>query len=310
MKYIIIYGWLVGSLGACHSTPAAEGTVHPRSLVVSEPVMTGTMEQIETVPATTVYLQKSELSAPIAGYLTQVHIHPGDPVHKGDLLYLIESKEKKALGSWPINGDSTNAAFGIFRVLAPASGFVTRMDKQQPGDFVTEGFPLCWIADPGTVLFQLNIPYEQIGLVHQNPQCRVDLPDGTTVNARIIRPLTQVNPGSQAAPFLARPDAYRFFPEGLIATARLVGYRKKDARLLPVKALLSDELMRHFWVMRLVNDSTAVKVPVIVGQKNDSLVEILQPALSPADRVLTDGNYGLSDTAMVRLRNNINVPKH
>lgn len=291
-------------MGACHSTPAVEETVHPRSIVVAGPLITGTIEKIETAPATTVYLQKSELTAPISGYLTQVHMRPGDPVHKGDLLYQIESKERKALGSWPIGGDSAGSAFGTFRVLAPVSGFVTRMDKQQPGDFVTEGQPLCSVADPTTVLFQLNIPYEQIALAQQNPLCRIDLPDGTSVDARIIRPLTQVNPGSQTAPFLARPEGYRFFPEGLIASACLVGYRKKDAQLLPVKALLSDELMRHFWVMKLVNDSMAVKISVTVGQKNDSLVEIVQPVFSSSDRVLTDGNYGLPDTAMVRLRDN------
>ncbi|WP_431213776.1 HlyD family efflux transporter periplasmic adaptor subunit [Puia sp. P3] len=159
------------------------------------------------------------------------------------------------MGAWPGNGDSATANYGIFRVMAPAGGFITRMDKQQAGDFVTEGLPLCSIADPATVLFQLNIPYEEISLILQNPVCRIDLPDGTHLNARITRPLTQITQSSQAAPFLARPETQRFFPEGLIASASLIGYQKKNTRLLPVKAVLSDELMHNFWVMKLISDS-------------------------------------------------------
>jgi hypothetical protein len=66
--------------------------------------------------------------------------------------------------------------------------------------------------------------------------------------------------------------------------------------------------MHNFWVMKLVSDSMAIKVPVTIGQKNDSLVEILQPAFSTTDRILTQGNYGLSDTALVTIRGNLPIP--
>jgi multidrug efflux pump subunit AcrA (membrane-fusion protein) len=261
------------------------------------------MQQTTTVPATTLYLQKSPVNAPISGYITEVRIKPGDPVRKGDLLYTIESKEKKALGAWPntTQTDTSLSTYGVFHLTAMSAGIITQMYQQQPGAFVSEGLPLCIIADPSTVLFQLNVPYEEIDQVARNPVCRIDLPDGSRLNARIIRPLTQVNPGSQAAPYLARVPGGRFFPEGLVATARLVTYEKQHAQLLPLNAVLSDELLHHFWIMQLINDSTAVKVPVTIGSKNDSLVEILTPALAPATRILTQGNYGLPDTALIKL---------
>jgi hypothetical protein len=131
--------------------------------------------------------------------------------------------------------------------------------------------------------------------------CTITLPDQSTLSARLTHPLTQVNAGSQTTPYLAKPFVQRFFPEGLIATAKLVAYKKDNARILPASTLLSDELMHQFWVMKLLNDSIAIKVPVIPGRKNERSVEIIQPVFSTSDRILTEGNYGLSDTALVKL---------
>jgi hypothetical protein len=58
--------------------------------------------------------------------------------------------------------------------------------------------------------------------------------------------------------------------------------------------------MQHFWVMKLVNDSTAVKINVTVGLKNNETIEILEPIFASGDRILSKGNYGLADTALVQ----------
>ena len=55
--------------------------------------------------------------------------------------------------------------------------------------------------------------------------------------------------------------------------------------------------------MKLINDSTAVKVPVKLGAQNDSLIEIKTPLFSQEDAILETGNYGLSDTALVKVFN-------
>lgn len=71
--------------------------------------------------------------------------------------------------------------------------------------------------------------------------------------------------------------------------------------MLPKSAVLSDELMQRFWVMKLINDSTAIKVPVTIGAQNDSLIEIKNPVFNSYDKILVSGNYGLSDTALVKV---------
>jgi hypothetical protein len=51
--------------------------------------------------------------------------------------------------------------------------------------------------------------------------------------------------------------------------------------------------------MKVINDSTAVKIPVTKGIENEKEVEILEPKFVPTDRILLTGNYGLPDTASI-----------
>ena len=53
------------------------------------------------------------------------------------------------------------------------------------------------------------------------------------------------------------------------------------------------------WVLKLVDDSTAVRVPIEVGNSNASEIEIKSTALSPQDRIILTGGYGLEDGAKV-----------
>jgi uncharacterized NAD(P)/FAD-binding protein YdhS len=70
---------------------------------------------------------------------------------------------------------------------------------------------------------------------------------------------------------------------------------------LPKAAVLSDETQSEFWVMKMISDSTAVKVPVKKGIETGDRIEILSPTFNPADKIIITGNYGLPDTAKVKI---------
>jgi hypothetical protein len=74
---------------------------------------------------------------------------------------------------------------------------------------------------------------------------------------------------------------------------------KKDAISLPKEAILADETLEHFWIMKMVNEEYAEKVSIIKGIETDGQVEILSPVLSVEDIILVSGNYGLPDKAKV-----------
>jgi hypothetical protein len=53
--------------------------------------------------------------------------------------------------------------------------------------------------------------------------------------------------------------------------------------------------------MKLLNDSTAIKIIVSKGFENNEEVEIINPVFLPSDRIVLTGNYGLPDTARVTI---------
>ena len=54
--------------------------------------------------------------------------------------------------------------------------------------------------------------------------------------------------------------------------------------------------------MKLINDSTAIKVSVKKGIETTDKVEITEPAFSSTDRIIFIGNYGLADTAKIAIQ--------
>jgi hypothetical protein len=77
---------------------------------------------------------------------------------------------------------------------------------------------------------------------------------------------------------------------------------KTSAATLPKNSVLSNETQSEFWVMKMINDTIAVKVPVKKGLESGDSVEIVSPEFSPKDKILLSGNYGLPDTALVTVQ--------
>jgi hypothetical protein len=81
-----------------------------------------------------------------------------------------------------------------------------------------------------------------------------------------------------------------------------VSIKKNSAKqILPKSCVAADEMMKDFWVMKLTNDSTAVKVPVKLGDKNETSVEIVSPVFKKTDKIISEGNYGMPDTALIQV---------
>jgi uncharacterized NAD(P)/FAD-binding protein YdhS len=53
--------------------------------------------------------------------------------------------------------------------------------------------------------------------------------------------------------------------------------------------------------MKVVDSSTAVKVPVTKGLETNGQIEIVSPAFTATDEIVLTGNYGLPDTATIKI---------
>jgi hypothetical protein len=251
--------------------------------------------------ATTLYLRRNVVTAPIPAFITKVLIKLGESVREGQVLYQLETKERRAIGDQKVTADSSFAAFGKIFVRASASGIISTLDKQQLGDYVLEGTQLCTIAENGALAFSVNVPYEYKEYAKTGTKATLELPDSTRYPAVFTAPLTTMNPLAQTQTILAKSDAKIFLPENLIVKIIVNKNTGGKHQLLPRTSVLSDEMLKNFWVMKLTNDSTAVKIPVTLGNRNHEQVEILSPAFNAGDQFLTSGNYGLPDTAYVKI---------
>ena len=69
---------------------------------------------------------------------------------------------------------------------------------------------------------------------------------------------------------------------------------------MPLEAIQTNETQDEFWVMKLANDSLAVRVPITVGSQNDSLKEVVS-GVGLKDKIIVQGGYRLADSSLVSI---------
>jgi len=289
---------------ACKTAPKEIDEVeisHPKSSVEVVSIQYGSLDDELILYASTIYQKRNLVTATIPAFITRVHVKLGDAVLKGDILYELESKERRSLGNSGDKLDTSLANFGLIKIKAPASGVISTLDKQQPGDYVLEGALLCTIAESGDLTFQVNVPYEFTPFAKPGKHCLIILPDNSVHKAQFTKSLTTMNMLTQTQTILAKTNETLFLPENMIVKVTVNKDSGGDKQILPKSCILSDEMMVEFWVMELINDSTAVKVPVHIGNKSEVSTEIISPRFNLNDRIISVGNYGLSDTAWVNI---------
>ena len=280
-----------------------ETTATPHTPVEVTLVKSGSIEEPVSLMATSVYLKRNTVTAPIPAFITTVYVKLGDRVARGKVLYELESKERRALGKDISQLDTALTGFGRILVRASASGIISTLDKQQPGDYVLEGTQLCTIAESGDIAFQVNVPFEYAIFTQPGKACTLVFPDNTEHQAIFTQLLSGMNLTAQTETMLAKSKENLALPENLIVQVRVGKGSKESKQILPKSCILSDEMMKEFWVMKLINDSTAVKIPVTMGNKNVQETEVLTPLFKPGDKIIFNGNYGLPDTALIKITN-------
>jgi multidrug efflux pump subunit AcrA (membrane-fusion protein) len=261
-------------------------------------ISVGPLAESVELNATSVFQLKTFIKANATGYLQSVNAQLGNYINKGQQVFVIKTKEAEALGKTINALDSSFRFTGLVHIKSPGSGYVTTLNYRN-GDYVQDGEQLAIISDRNSFVFLLDLPYELKPFLTGNKNIQLKLPDGTQLNGYVASLMPTVDPVSQTQGIVIKVNGNQQIPEGLIAKVALVKKSKTNAVSLPKEAVLTDEVQGEFWVMKLIDSVTAVKVAVKKGLENGSSVEILSPVFSMNDKILLTGNYGLSDTARV-----------
>jgi multidrug efflux pump subunit AcrA (membrane-fusion protein) len=282
-------------LTSCAKKEAKEDEQKPVVSVQTSPVIFGEIDNLLSFNGKTVYLKKNQVVSPISGYVRKIAVKFGDVVKKGELLFEIQTKENKALE----NTGSEN--MGLIRVFAPSRGVISVLSMTENGAYVVEGAPLCTVSENNEVLVQLNLPFEYNSLLKTGTKCRLLLDENTKFDGTVYRILPTVDEANQTQQILIRPHTNKPLPENLNLAVEILKSRHSRTCLIPREAVMTNETQTKFWVMKVVCNKLAIKVPIKKGIENDRQVEVLSSGLTAADVVISEGGYGMTDSTVVNV---------
>ena len=147
-------------------------------------------------------------------------IKPLDKVKRGQKLFVLQTKEARALGNTINQLDKSFRFSGVTSVISPSSGYV-QMLNHQIGDYVQDGEILATIADDNSFGFVMNVPYEYNQLVQLGKILTVQLPDGRNLPGKVSKIMPTVSPTAQTEQVLVKISD-KNIPENLIANIILV----------------------------------------------------------------------------------------
>ncbi len=268
-----------------------------KSLVTLTHPERNTISEYMQFNGVTQFQRKDNIRATATGYISSIYFNPGNSIERGEIFCTITTKEQKALKTLS-ESDSTIQRFQNPLIIeSNATGIISTINVLG-GDFVNEGDIVATVLEPGSLVLNVNVPYEFHNLISKGKACEIYLPDGRTINTNISQSLPTVDPKTLAQVYLIDMGGYSL-PENLNVTVRIAVNKQTNVLSLPIKAVQTDEEQKEFWVMKLVNDSLAVSVPVITGTQNDSLIQIISDEISIDDRIVLQGAYELPDSSLV-----------
>ena len=285
---------------SCKDTTVVEKQIDASVPVTLTTIDTSGIASYTDLNATATYLVKNTIKANATGYLNSVNVAVNDFVTNGKELFSIKTREAKVLGNTINKIDPTLNFGGAIRVRSNTSGIVTMVNVQQ-GDYVQDGDALVTINDTKSFAILLSLPYELKKYIAVGQQLNVTLPDGTNRTATVQKFSPTVDATSQTQNVVLKINGKQDIPENLIVKVRINKSSNSKTISLPKSAVLSDETETDFWIMKMINSNTAIKIPIKKGIQTEDKIEILSPVLTRKDKILLTGNYGVADTIKVKV---------
>jgi biotin carboxyl carrier protein len=298
----VIYCTAIVILASCkHKTVTEEATTEAvkTSITFTQPITQGFTDYVQ-LNGNTQFQKKMVIRAVITGYITSMRWKTGDHINNGALFCTIKTKEQDALKDVDGREPSLRQFQIPLDVLSNVSGVLTSVNYSK-GDFVNEGDILATVTDPSSLVLVVNVPYEYHQYVYRGRSCSVKFPDGKVIQTTIQEEVPFIDSASQTQSFLIRFPGNQLLPENMNLIVHIPVQQKLNALSLPLEAIQTNETQDEFWVMKLVNDSIAIRLPVTVGLQNDSLREIIS-GININDKIIVKGAYGLTDSSLVKVQ--------
>jgi cobalt-zinc-cadmium efflux system membrane fusion protein len=223
----------------------------------------------------------ASLSSRISGRITRLAVKEGDLVTKGDFLVEIESRQ---VGDPP----------PTIEFKAPISG--TILDRHAyTGDSVEPDAHLLKVADLSSLYVVARIYEGQISQVQDGQKARIRAeayPD-EVFEGTVEGHTAQLDSETRTLGVRVRVanSSLKLLPN-MRATLNIITSEADSVITVPLSAVLGENGNLFVFVQSEKDPHTYTRTPVVVGQRDDRYVEIVEGVL-PAANVVTVGNYQL-----------------
>ena len=244
--------------------------------------------------------QQFTVRAPVTGYVTKLWVRAGQQVRTGQRLFSVRTREQTALAQDTTGSNLPKPSAVV--VKAPVDGQVSDISTGE-GVYAAEGSAMATLNSRNNLYTEIFVPARWNNSIQQGDSALVLWADGRTEWAKVGSRLAQADSQSQSVMFMISNISTNRLLPGERLTVRIPVNKVVNEQVLPREAVLSDESMSSWWVMKMVNDSIAIRVPVTPGIASGNWMAVPKPRFLKDDRILVQGNYGLADTARVQVTN-------
>ncbi|MBN2638763.1 MAG: hypothetical protein JXR65_06715 [Bacteroidales bacterium] len=290
-------------MASCNQNPASTAT---SKQILPLPTVSIASPQIENKAIYTEfhgisrYLQSVHFSSQSTGVIASVFVHPGDEVKKGAPLLVVKPVEISALeNTGALSGQMLNSRDTVF---SNQTVLINQVLFQE-GDYVQPGNLLASAFKKNSLTALVYVPLSEVPLITKNNSCTVEIPGKGNITSRFGRKLFLADSATQTQPYVIPLPPSLMLSSGINLRVLYKTDEITNGMFIPRTGLLSNEEETEFWVMKILNHNTAVKVPVTVGCQGKDFVQILSGDLSVNDHVITEGAYGLPDGTKVQITN-------
>ncbi len=332
VKTALLLAALAGcSRGGSKSDETGKGAAAPRSAdtavskesaadaatpVHMASITRGTLAVIVSGPGRTDALDVQKVRAPFAGTLESLSVVIGDRVQSGEKVGALINQTSQATltGAQVMRREATTAgersdadrALALARqnmvqtaLHAPRAGIVISRGASQ-GDLVSPGDSIMSIASANSIVFIAHIAQSDLARVRPGQRATIDSPGRAIAVQGIVHGLLPADTSAMSVP--VRIDLHMSdvaVPTGLFGTAHLVVGERSNVMIVPIAAILRDDVNGTARIAVVDPDGRARWATASVGVQQATLAELLSPQLAPGTRVIISGQVGLPDGSHV-----------
>ncbi len=191
---------------------------------------------------------------------------------------------------------------GQSNVYAEVSGIAETVNVRDGEVFTGNPMAGITIVDPSSLKAIVDVPENYVARIHKGMPVSISIPDiDKSVDASISLLSETINQASRSFTAESRLPSVAGLKPNQVAVVRILDHASKNATVVPVETIQTDDKGKYVFVMREENGKKiARKVPVTVGQFYDEQIEVTS-GITAGDKLVTRGFQGLYEGQRIDL---------